>query len=105
MGTAFERLGRILGAALVNARESFGHEATSDPFNGLYITPVHAQRCWEGATAGVVIRVDRADIRPGWADICQCDPRWEWLRATYHLSEFELDLVLVALATEVDLRY
>jgi hypothetical protein len=56
MGAAFERLGRILGAALVSARESFGHEAASDPFNGLYITPVHAERTLQGATAGSVTR-------------------------------------------------
>ena len=104
-GDAFRRLGRILGDALVIARESFGHESVSDPFNGLYISPVHAERSLDRSNAGPLAGVDPAQIEPGWNEICQHDPRWEWLRRTYELSEFELDVVLVALAPEVDLRY
>ncbi|MCX4759760.1 ATP-binding protein [Streptomyces sp. NBC_01275] len=42
---------------------------------------------------------------PGWGDICAGDDGWGWLRGAYGLTEFELDVVLLALAPEVDLRY
>ena len=94
MGLAVRRLGHILGDAVVSARESFGHESVSDPFNGLYITPVDAERALEIAAIDPVAGVDSADIRPDWTEICRHDPHWHWLRTTYGLSEFELDVVL-----------
>src|SRR5258705_8648337 len=105
MVAALGRLSQILGAAVVSARELFGQDSASDPFNGLYITPVHAERALEAATAGPIVWADPAAVRPGWTEICRHDPRWHWLRTAYGLSEFELDVVLVALAPEVDLRY
>ena len=105
MGLALRRLGHILGAAVVSARELFGHESAGDPFNGLYITPAHAERALEIAAIDPVAGVDSADIRPDWTEICRHDPHWHWLRTTYGLSEFELDVVLLALAPELDLRY
>ena len=105
MGLALRRLGVILGAAVASARELFGHESAGDPFNGLYITPAHAERALEIAAIDPVAGLDSADIRPDWTEICRHDPHWHWLRTTYGLSAFELDVVLLALAPELDLRY
>ncbi|MCA1702925.1 MAG: ATP-binding protein, partial [Actinobacteria bacterium] len=44
-------------------------------------------------------------VRPDWGQIAADGPGWGWLREGYGLSDFELDLVLIALAPEVDLRY
>lgn len=102
---AFGRLRRILGDALALTRDAIGNEAAPEPFGGLYLSPADAQRCLDEANAGPLARVDTARIAPGWNEICEHDPRWEWLRRTYQLCEFELDVVLMALAPEIDRRY
>ena len=45
-----------------------------------------------------------ADL-PSWELITEQHPGWRWLRASYGLDETELDVLLLALAPEVDLRY
>ncbi len=101
LGAALRRLNRILAQALATARESFGLEMAGDPFRGLYIDAEAAQRALRDA--GEVH--GGGDIEPAWQHILAEDAGWVWLAQTYGLTEFELDVVLIALAPEVDLRY
>jgi AAA+ superfamily predicted ATPase len=87
------------------ARERFGDEAAADPFRGLYFSADQA--------AGALDRVagrplagdaDRGGL-PDWAGILAGNAGWARLQESYGLSDAELDVVLVALAPEIDLRY
>ncbi|MCQ9181333.1 AAA family ATPase [Streptomyces sp. IBSBF 2953] len=48
---------------------------------------------------------DTAGREPGWEDIVGMERGWSWLRNCYGLCDFELDVVLLALAPEVDPAY
>ncbi|MEV6279182.1 ATP-binding protein [Nocardia sp. NPDC051832] len=101
LGPALRRLNRILAHALAIARESFGLDIAGDPFRGLYIDAEAAQRALRdaGGVHGI------GDLEPEWNQILTEDDQWAWLARTYGLTELELDIVLIALAPEVDLRY
>jgi len=105
---AFKRLDDVLGRAVEGARKRFGPEAPTDPFRGLYVSAEHAERSL-GRPAGepLLAEVPRRQVgpEPGWDRIAAGDQGWAWLRATYGLSDFELDVILLALAPEVDGRY
>lgn len=100
----FRRLDLLLAGAVEEARQRFGADAGHDAFRGLYVTDTlaadvlrHPARPLRDATA------DR--LEPGWGEIAAHHRGWAWLRDTAGLTDTELDVVLIALATEADLRY
>jgi SpoVK/Ycf46/Vps4 family AAA+-type ATPase len=105
MADPLQRLGRILSQALLVAQAYFGQESAGDPFRGLYISADHAERALESVNDGLLTDVLPALIEPEWSQICEHSSRWKWLRTAYELSDFELDVVLIALAPDIDLRY
>ena len=100
-----QRLDHLLGRALEAAREAYGPDATSDSFRGLYVSGEQAARSLDGVTGEPTLGAAGAPPQPDWGRIAADDPGWRWLRDTYGLSEMELDLALIALAPDVDLRY
>ncbi|MBM2613991.1 AAA family ATPase [Actinoplanes sp. LDG1-06] len=50
-------------------------------------------------------RTNEEDEAPTWPEIARDEPGWRWLRDTYALTDRECDVVLLALAPELDLRY
>jgi len=107
---ALRRLDSMLAAALEAARARYGDDAESDAFRGLYVTVDQASGPLHGAV-GVPLLAARSpaeDLRgsvPAWAEICSTHGGWKWLRSRYGLSDRDMDVVLVALAPEVDLRF
>jgi SpoVK/Ycf46/Vps4 family AAA+-type ATPase len=103
--SALQRLDALLQRAMPAAQESYGSEASRDPFRGLYVTPDQAVRSLVAPPGQPLSTSDGPPIEPCWHDILAANVNWAWLRDAYGLSDFELDLVLIALAPEVDLRY
>ncbi|WP_214102586.1 ATP-binding protein [Acrocarpospora catenulata] len=90
-----ERLDVRLAEAVAAAQASYGPEAGRDAFRGMHIGADEVTRVLRRAPAA-------SPIGPGTvADV----PGLGWLAERYELSEFELNVLLVALAPEVDLRY
>ena len=87
----------------------FGAEAGHDSFRGLYVTDENAAAALRHPP-GEPLRMhqdagpDRA-LEPTWSDLAADHGGWAWLRRTYRLTDAELDVVLIALAPEIDLRY
>jgi SpoVK/Ycf46/Vps4 family AAA+-type ATPase len=102
---AFRRLDQRLERTVVAARDLYGPEAVADPFKGLHITQDEvegllgrepgAPLLWTGSEASEDIENELAGEVSGLG----------WLRQTFGLSSFEVDLILIALAPEIDLRY
>ena len=111
------RLDRMLRAAVEGMLASLGPDAAADPFRGLYISREDAARlldAWPGYTASSA-RPSLADDLTTTGDLTEAGrgevgahdvgPELAWLAGAYGLSDFDLDVVLLAFAPEVDLRY
>ena len=111
VGRLLIRLDRMLRAAVERMLPHLGPDAAADPFRGLSISRDDAARPldpWPGGTAW--------SARPSLADdLTEADrredgsqdfgPELAWLADAYGLSDFDLHVVLLALAPEIDLRY
>jgi hypothetical protein len=101
---ALERLDRRIEWAIAAAAASLAGEDPGDPYRGLTIGPAEVQRLLARspgapAFAPAPPRID-GDDDP--ANTAGCLAR---LAEAFDLSEFDLDVVLLCLAPELDLRY
>jgi ATP-dependent 26S proteasome regulatory subunit len=105
------RLDRMLRTAVERMLANLGPDAAADPFRGLYISRDDAARLldpWPGGTArsrepSPTDDLTEADSREGGSQYV--GPELAWLADAYGLSDFDLHVVLLALAPEIDLRY
>jgi AAA+ superfamily predicted ATPase len=106
--TASARLDAILALAMSVARDRFGPDASTDPFRGLHVSPDLAEAALDGQAGAPLLggaRLPDLHDWPRWDEIVGDDTGWAWLREAHRLSERELDIVLIALAPEIDPRY
>jgi AAA+ superfamily predicted ATPase len=99
---ALRRLDDLLARAVQQAQALYGPGAAADPYRGLHVSDGEAERLlvqapgaptlWAGLPATDTTSVDQA-------------APMAWLTRTFALSSFDVDVVLIALAPEVDLRY
>jgi hypothetical protein len=97
---ALGRLDRMLERATVAADAASG-SGTPEPYRGLYITSQDVQRLVRRAPGEPLLAAAAAD---GTAAM-PSGSRFPWLQQTFELEPIDLDIVLVALAPETDLRY
>ncbi len=101
---ALERLDLLLKRAVVAAAEVYGAEAASDRFRGLYVGDAEVVRLLNRAPGEPLLA--RA-VPPSSArqSVASKGLRLAWLASKYGLSNFDLDVLLIALAPELDLKY
>ena len=97
-------LDRMLGLALKRAEVVFGNAMGSDPFRGLHISPEDVQSLLARRTGAPLFGDDRGQALDA-ASLPHIGSGLTTLKETYGLSSFDLDVIIIALATEVDLRY
>ena len=98
---ALHRLDRMLERAVTAAESAYGTKAASDPYRGLYITRDDVDRMLvrePGAPVLLGRTQEAVDAPPDFPDLA-------WLQRTFGLCSFDLDVILIALAPEIDLRY
>ena len=98
-----QRLDGLLQTAVAAAQSAYGTEAAADPFRGLYIGTGEAEKLL-ARKPGVPLLQSAARDLPLSQPLDE-HGRLKRLGRTFHLSTFDLDLILVALAPELDLRY
>ena len=96
---ALSRLDRMLERATAAAEAAFGGKAATDPYRGLYIASEDVRRLL-AREPGVSPLTSGESGEP-----LPETGRLEYLRRTFGLIDFDLDIVLIALASEIDLRY
>ena len=102
---SIERLERILRGATEQVLAAYGPEEAADPFRGLYISQHDAERLLE-TWPGTPALADADDPgQPPLLDMIDQDAALARLARAYALSSFDLDVILIALAPELDLRY
>lgn len=95
-----ERLDRRLAQAAAAAAVRYGPQAASDAFRGLYLEASDMTRLLAQPPAAPWLTEDaNAAAEPALA------PSLAWLAQTFGLSRFDLDLLILALAPEIDSRY
>jgi SpoVK/Ycf46/Vps4 family AAA+-type ATPase len=110
---ALRRLDARLERAVRDARELYGRGATPDPFRGLRISEEDVTHLLALTPLAPAWRDGEPDGEPNeedapravfGADAGEASP-FAWLGQAFGLSDFDLDVLLVALAPEFDLRY
>lgn len=99
---ALRRLDALLAHAAAAATEAYGPDAGADPYRGLVIGPDEVGR---------LLRRDPGEPLLSADELIGADPatargrELEWLGRTFELTPFDLDILLIAVAPEIDLRY
>jgi SpoVK/Ycf46/Vps4 family AAA+-type ATPase len=97
---ALQRLDRLLERAIASAKDVYGPGAAGDLYRGLYISLDQVSR--------VLAREPGAppfELANGVENSEGQSSKLDWLRRAFGLSHFDLDVILLALAPELDLRY
>ncbi|MFD6184564.1 AAA family ATPase [Streptomyces goshikiensis] len=100
------RLDDLLAQAVDAMELRCAPESAAEAFPGLHVSTSQARRLLELPPGRPLLAAPTArEPRPGWDLIGAGHIGWRWLRTRYGLSDLELDVVLLALAPEADLRY
>jgi len=106
---ALARLDRRLVLAVERARVAHGADAASDRFRGLYIADAEVDRLLTREPGAGAFVAGEDALLDEWAtlgdDGVPSDTRLDWLTRALDLSAFDVDLLLIALAPSLDLRY
>jgi hypothetical protein len=106
LAPVLQRLDRLLAGAIQAAEIAYGPESTNDRFRGLYITPAEIERLLRREPATPVLRSLISTIPDDGAEFpLQSGSHWERLKRDFDLSPFDLDVLMIGLAPELDLRY
>lgn len=101
---ALELLDRHLAHALVLAQALFGSQAAVDPYRGLYISQEEAEQIL-GRHPGQPLYFPQAPAPEELLALVSAAPPLQWLQAAYDLEVFDLQVLVLAAAPEIDRRY
>ncbi len=96
---------RLINRAVAKANIAYGAEAATDPFRGLYISHDDVARLLDCEPGRPIFHEGGEMVEEGLAEIRRDSHRLAWLAEVFDLSNFDLGVVLIALAPELDLRY
>jgi AAA+ superfamily predicted ATPase len=102
---ALQRLDRLIEHAVAAAQVAYGPETPTDPYRGLYIVRAEVERLLARQPGASVLWSERTEAEDPSTDPIGDESRLAWLRQVFDLSPFDVDVLLVALAPELDLRY
>src|SRR5919202_4254896 len=97
-------LDRLLQRAVSQAELMYGSEAAADPYQGLYIDSKDVERALEPELDNSEVLETENDLELFFSEISN---GWSFkrLQEMFELSAFDLALVAIALAPEINLRY
>lgn len=103
--SALQQLDLLLEYAVKNAQTAYATEPATDPYRGLYISQDDIERDLVREPGISPLLSNEVDLEKIFAQEISSSPALIWLYQSFHLSLFDLVLVLIALAPEIDLRY
>ncbi len=101
---ALKRLDHMLERAIAAAEAVYGPDAAKDGFRGLHLSKQDVDSLL-GLEPGAPLLWQENDSKDDADWLEESASRLSWLRETFGLSAFEMDVILIALAPELDLRY
>lgn len=103
--SALQRLDGLLQQALEAAPQLHGVEAADDLYRGLYVSPQEVERLLAREPATPLLYAAEVDAATRLAPTGEPETRLDRLWRGLNLAAFEIDLILLALAPELDRRY
>jgi hypothetical protein len=100
---ALQWLDHRLARAVSVARQAYGPEAEKDPFRGLHLGPADVERMLAQQPGAPLLWSNEEDSTG--FDAVLNNTILSWLSHLFGLDVFDLALLLIALAPEIDLRY
>jgi len=101
--SALGRLDHLLQQAVVKAAETYGSKVSNDSLRGLFITHNDVEQLLTLEPGAPTLQSAREV--PRLSEPASSCPQFEWLRQSFGLTDFDFDLIQIALAPEIDLRY
>lgn len=98
----FQRLDQRLRTALAVAEKTYGQDALTDAYRGLYIQLEEVEQLLQGTVGESILPPTGIELPP--LDLPKGSQISRFQQA-FELSEFDLEIVAIALATDFDLRY
>ena len=98
---ALHRLDERLANAIEQASKLYGPDAATDPNRGLYVTETDVANLLNSPPGEPLFFSDRQTLSK-WG---QVDSQLLWLQQNYDLTEFDFDILLIAIAPVIDRRY
>jgi hypothetical protein len=102
---AFQRLDGLLERAVIAAESANGPMAAADRFRGLYISRSEVERLFGREPGTSPANSSTGEYDRALLYSADDAPRLAWIQRAFDLTSFDLDVILIALAPEVDLRY
>ena len=103
--SAMRRLDHLLEKAITSAQSVYGPQAASDPFRGLHISQEEVEQLLTRLPGTPSLYVDEESPPGPELETSNDFAPMTWLAKELDLSPFDLDLIIIALAPELDLRY
>ena len=102
---ALQRVDRMIEQAMDAMPTAYATEAATDPYRGLYISRDEVEQLLSRQPGAPTLQFNRETAGEPSLNPVSDVPQLIWLQQTFNLSPFDLDLILIALAPELDLRY
>ena len=102
---ALKRLDDLLKKAVDAAQTIHGSRTAADSFRGLYISESEVENLLNHEPGDLSLNSVGKQFDESVSELVGNDSRMSLLQQAFKLSPFELDLILIALASEIDLRY
>ncbi|HPU35488.1 MAG TPA: AAA family ATPase [Bacillota bacterium] len=99
------RLDRLIEKAVDLAQAAYGPQAAADPYRGLYINRDEVRRLLEREPGAPLLWSGDECIEDSEPQTGMEGSRIKWLKEAFGLSHFDLDIIIIALAPELDTRY
>ncbi|MBD2503796.1 AAA family ATPase [Anabaena azotica] len=101
---ALQELDKLLEQAGIAAETAYGAESVVDSYRGLYINQNDVERILQREPVTSPLRSPTVDLGKFLANISSYSS-FKWLQQTFGLSDFDIALILIVLAPDIDLRY
>ncbi len=102
---SLQQLDRLLEEAVSHAQTAYSTDSAVDPYRGLYVDRSDVERALGRKAGASPLRSQTLDLETFFAEAIGSSSSLNRLKQDFGLSLFELALVLIALAPEIDLRY
>jgi SpoVK/Ycf46/Vps4 family AAA+-type ATPase len=102
---ALQQLDQLLAQAVATAQFIYGTEAGTDAYRGLYVSQNQVEQSLAREPGTPTFSIDEDELEVLLRGSIANSSRLTWLKHRFDLSDFDLFLVLIALAPELDLRY